>query len=98
MFIDIRGAVALSGRHANTIKRWGRAGKFRWSKPGGSRNAAWSIDRENFIAFLRSEHDQPYEASVLAKPCLLIPTTLPHTLPESTNFALFHFVGHGTLH
>ena len=62
MFIDIKEAVALSGRHANTIKRWGRAGKFKWSKPGGTRNASWSIDRESFIAFLRDEHDQPREA------------------------------------
>ena len=66
MFIDIKEAVALSGRHSNTIKRWGKAGKFKWSKPGGTRNAPWSIDRESFIAFLRNEPDQQRQRCDLA--------------------------------
>ena len=98
MFLDIKSAVALSGRHANTIKRWGRSGKFKWSKPGGTRNSSWSIDRESFIACLRNEHDQPSEARDLAKRYPLILAALPHILPGCTISTLFHFVGHGTLH
>jgi hypothetical protein len=92
MFLDIKSAVALSSRHANTIKRWGRSGKFKWSKPGGTRNSSWSIDRESFIACLRNEHDQPSEARDLAKRYSLLLAALPRILPGCTYdvFPIFH--------
>jgi hypothetical protein len=80
MFIDIKGAVALSGRHANTVKRWGRAGKFKWGKPAGTRNAQWSIDRASFISCLRDERNQPYQARDLAKTFRLRRVILPYRL------------------
>jgi hypothetical protein len=58
-FVDIKEAAALSGRHANTIKRWGRAGRFKWSKPARTRNAPWLIDRASFIACMCDESDEP---------------------------------------
>ncbi len=94
MFIGIEEAAALSGRHANTVKRWGKARKFKWSKPGGTRNAPWTIDRESFIAFMRGECDQERQERGLAKddrpdvpdPELIIVARVPRYLPEGVDF------------
>jgi hypothetical protein len=88
MFIDIREAVALSGRHANTIKRWGRMGKFKWAKPAGTRNAPWSIDRESFIACMRDEPDHPHhEDGVAVKARVTLALRLISALAASRTMA-----------
>jgi hypothetical protein len=105
MFIDIAEAVALSRRHANTIKRWGRDGKFKWSKPGGTRNAPWSIDRESFIAFMRDDCDQQRQRCDLAKRdqdgapdgTLLVLACLPRFLPEGCDLNILKLSGHGVI-
>lgn len=92
MFIDVKEAARLSGRHPNTIKRWGKDGKFRWSKPAGTRNAPWSIDYESFIACMCNERDEPRQRRDLAKRdqreasdgTLLV--ELPRCLPEGLDF------------
>ena len=104
MFIDIREAVALSGRHANTIKRWGRAGNFKWSKPGGTRNAPWTIDRASFIAFMRDERDNVRQGHDLAKRnrpevsdgTLLVVARLTRCLPEGVDFDILSLTRHDT--
>jgi hypothetical protein len=102
MFIDIREAVALSGRHANTIKRWGRAGNFKWSKPGGTRNAPWTIDRASFIASMRDERDHARHGRDLAERdrrevsdgTLLIVARLTRCLPEGVDFDILSLTRH----
>lgn len=104
MFIDIREAVALSGRHVNTIKRWGRAGNFKWSKPGGTRNAPWTIDRASFIAFMRDERDNVRQGHDLAKRnrpevsdgTLLVVARLTRCLPEGVDFDILSLTRHDT--
>ena len=102
MFIDIKEAVALCGCHANTIKRWGRAGNFKWSKPGGTRNAPWTIDRESFIASMRDGRDHVRQGRDLAKRdrrevpdgSLLIVARLGRYLPEGIDFDIVSLTRH----
>jgi hypothetical protein len=103
IFIDIKEAAALSGRHPNTIKRWGRAGKFKWSKPGRARNAQWSIDQQSFIVCMRDERDEPRQEHDLAKDdqrkvrygtALM---ELPRCLPEGFDFNLLSVTVYGVL-
>jgi hypothetical protein len=105
LFIDIREAAALSGRHPNTIKRWGRAGKFEWNKPGGTRNAPWSIDRASFIEFMRNQQRQRSDPAKCDQRkaqdgILLVHACFPLNLPDLRQILpecdghIVRFIGH----